>query len=469
MNKCVPLAMLLLIQYRCINSHAQHLTDTEWTSTSSNGGSQGSSRSTVTSAQCHRDIEWKTHPVLCDVLLRLNTKSSSSTTSLNDPLSSSISSEDLYQFAKAMGWIVHLQTNHPYKNTRLPQQYSGSINQEDEMALNRQRQVMEDLQKLNIDSSNNIPVVIAHGMGDSCYNDGMIRLTKFVSQLLQDVYTICIPIGTSQSEDTNNGYFLNMNDSIDYFAQQIQQNDVLKQAGTFHAMGLSQGNNILRGYIARYNTIPVHTFISINGVNAGIGAVPHCIPEELVQKSHALSLLQQDLSSPMVLSDQVAFTLCDLLMEQASSAAYTTFAQKHSFQANYWRDPRPSEYDTYRTYSQLATLNNEVLDASQFNETIRINWSKTTKFVWIMAQDDRTVWPPQGEQWGAPDPNDPYHHIYTMNETTWYQQDYFGLRTAQEQHKNYFESFPGDHLQFTKEDLQRWVETYFVTTRAAVE
>ena len=307
-------------------------------------------------------------------------------------------------------------------------------------------------------TSTAIPVVIAHGMGDSCYNEGMIQITKLVSTWLQNVYTVCIPIGTTPSEDTNNGFFLNMNDSIDYFAQQIQQDAQLMAAPTFHAIGLSQGNNIIRGYIARYNSIlpPVHTFISINGVNAGIGAVPHCIPEQLVRTSRERS---DTIDS---LSEKVALTLCDLLMEQASAAAYTTFAQKHSFQANYWRDPRPSEYDTYRTYSQLAVLNNEVLDpATQFNDTLRVNWSRTMQFVWIMAQDDRTVWPPLGEQWGVPDPIDPYRRrVLHMNETDWYQQDYFGLRTAQEQGKNYFESFPGDHLQFTKDDLQRWVETY---------
>jgi palmitoyl-protein thioesterase len=266
---------------------------------------------------------------------------------------------------------------------------------------------------------------------------------------------------------------MNMNDSIDYFAQKVQQDAQLMSASTFHAIGLSQGNNIVRGYIAKYNSIlpSIHTFISINGVNAGIGAVPHCIPEQIIQHSKppANNIVMTSSSSsvpvdqPSLVSLDVAMTLCDLLMEQASAAAYTTFAQKHSFQANYWRDPRPSVYDTYRTYSQLAVLNNEVINPSQqFNETLRVNWSRTSKFVWIMAQNDRTVWPPLGEQWGAPDPQNPYRHIFNMTETDWYRYDYFGLRTAQEQNKNYFESFPGDHLQFTKEDLQRWVETYLM-------
>jgi hypothetical protein len=67
-----------------------------------------------------------------------------------------------------------------------------------------------------------------------------------------------------------------------------------------------------------------------------------------------------------------------------------------------------------------------------------------------------------GEHWGAPDPNDPFHTILPMNETEWYQKDLFGLKTAQEAGKNYFESFDGDHLQFTMEDFDGWVNKYLV-------
>jgi palmitoyl-protein thioesterase len=79
-----------------------------------------------------------------------------------------------------------------------------------------------------------------------------------------------------------------------------------------------------------------------------------------------------------------------------------------------------------------------------------------------MATEDGMVWPKEGEQWGMPDPDDPFNkRILPMNETEWYQKDLFGLKTAQEAGKNHFESFQGDHLQFTMEDFDRWVTTYF--------
>lgn len=285
-----------------------------------------------------------------------------------------------------------------------------------------------------------LPVVLAHGMGDSCFNEGMQHLTQHVSQLLGGVYTVCIPTGKNQQEDTKNGYFLNMDASVDVFAEAVQQEAELQ--GGFHAIGLSQGNNVIRGYMTRFNAPTVHTFLSINGVNAGEGAVPYCRPSLLA-------------------SSQLGFSMCDLLMEQASHRAYTQWSQQHSFQANYWRDPRPGTIDTYYEYSQLARWNQEG-PHFQSNATWIENYLKTQKFVWIMADEDGMVWPKEGEQWGAPDPNNPFEHILRMEETEWYTRDSFGLATAQSQGKNYFETFAGDHLRFSMEDFERWVYTYLV-------
>lgn len=171
-----------------------------------------------------------------------------------------------------------------------------------------------------------------------------------------------------------------MDYNVDVFAAKVFADP--KLANGFYAIGLSQGNNVIRGYISKYNNPPVKRFVSINGVNAGVGAVPNCIPKD---ETKALSSASR--------------SICDLLMEQASKHAYSEFYQEHSFQAGYWRDPRPVEKTAYQTYSQLAKWNNEGL---QVNETLKENWKKTDKFVWVMAEKDTMVWPPEGEHWGAP-------------------------------------------------------------------
>ena len=47
-----------------------------------------------------------------------------------------------------------------------------------------------------------------------------------------------------------------------------------------------------------------------------------------------------------------------------------------------------------------------------------------------------------------------------MKDTEWYKKDLFGLKTAEEAGKNFYESFPGDHLQFSDDDFKQWVNSY---------
>jgi palmitoyl-protein thioesterase len=380
--------------------------------------------------ECNSDEERLAHPILCHKVHQL----------LRNP--ESIHAE-LAEWAHDHGLIV--------APPRESQEMIGTAIQR------RRRRRLRSTSTTNttdntVPSSSNpmIPVVMAHGMGDSCFNDGMQHVVQRISSLLgEGVYSTCIPTGNTVTEDTNNGYFLNMDASVDVFATKVRADPALSKG--FHAMGFSQGNNVIRGYIARYNDPPVHTFISVNGVNAGVGAVPYCRPSSEASSFNA-----------MVMSIIPQFNMCDLLMEQASRAAYTEYAQHHSFQANYWRDPRESEFPTYQQYSQLAAWNNEK-GTDHVNQTLKDNWAKTSQFVWVLATQDTMVWPREGEQWAAPDPNDPFNSstIVPREKTPWFQQDLFGLQTAENEGKNMYEQFDGDHLQFDWDDFDRWVTTYF--------
>jgi hypothetical protein len=125
-------------------------------------------------------------------------------------------------------------------------------------------------------STSNLPIVSAHGMGDSCFNRGMKSVTAEAGAEM-GVYSVCIPTGDTRISDTINGFFLDMDSSVEVFASKIRADPAL--AGGFNAFGLSQGNNLIRGYIAKYNDPPVRSFLSINGINAGVGAFPNCNPQ----------------------------------------------------------------------------------------------------------------------------------------------------------------------------------------------
>ena len=49
--------------------------------------------------------------------------------------------------------------------------------------------------------------------------------------------------------DTINGFLLDMDSSVDVFAEKIKADENLE--GGFNAIGFSQGNSLIRGYIQK--------------------------------------------------------------------------------------------------------------------------------------------------------------------------------------------------------------------------
>merc|ERR1712176_654308 len=246
------------------------------------------------------------------------------------------------------------------------------------------------------------------------------------------VYSTCIPTGKTRITDTINGFLLSMDKSVDVFAKQVKADP--KLANGFNAFGLSQGNNVIRGYITKYNDPPVHTFMSICGINAGVGAFPQCSP-----------------------SFPVVGKVCQGLAEVLGDFAYMEFFQNHLFQADYFRDPVKLNTTAYLNNSELAQWNNE----KTVNQEYKDNWAKASSFVWVKGTKDTVVWPRDGEWWGAADPADPWKKTIPMKETRWYTEDLFGLQTADKAGKNHFESFDGQHIQFTQTELEKWLDQYF--------
>lgn len=315
-----------------------------------------------------------------------------------------------------------------------------------------------------------IPVVLAHGMGDSCFNDGMKSITKLTGDHL-GVYSTCIPTGNNKIMDTINGFLMNMDKSVDEFAKRVKADP--KLANGFNAYGMSQGNNLIRGwaaappypcplpcavsserrreilrpistatharvprrYIQKYNDPPVHTFMSICGINAGVAAFPQCGD-----------------SAPIIGG------VCRALTEVLGDLAYLEVAQSILFQANYFRDPTHVGKAQYKKNSQLAAWNGE-------GDTLygsKANFLKTDKFIWVEGTRDTEVWPRGGEQWQQVSPDYPSNlKVVPMNESTWYTSDAFGLKTADLAGKHNFESFPGNHIRFTQAELIAWLDKYF--------
>merc|ERR1711871_936087 len=280
-------------------------------------------------------------------------------------------------------------------------------------------------------STSTVPLVVAHGMGDSCFNPGMKSITQASGNHL-GVYSTCIPTADSHIMDTIDGFLKNMDKSVDFFAKKVKADP--KLANGFDAFGLSQGNNVIRGYITKYNDPPVRNFMSICGINAGVGAFPQCSPQF-----------------------PVIGGVCKTLTEVLGLLAYNPISQGILFQADYFRDPSKVNTSAYLKHSQLADWNGE----DKVNPTYKANWAKTSKYIWVKGTMDTVVWPNEGEWWGAMSPSDPWKTVNTMKDTRWYKEDTFGLATADKAGKNFFESFKGEHIRFTMTELYGWLDKYF--------
>lgn len=86
-----------------------------------------------------------------------------------------------------------------------------------------------------------------------------------------------------------------------------------KLAKGFNAIGYSQGNIVIRGYVEKYNNPRVHNWVSVHGPNVGVVGMPHCGYGALI---------------------------CKWFDEFLGDLAYTSLAQNSLAQANYLRDPK---------------------------------------------------------------------------------------------------------------------------------
>merc|ERR1711972_1205054 len=93
------------------------------------------------------------------------------------------------------------------------------------------------------------------------------------------------------------------------------------------------------------------------------------------------------------------------------------------------------------------------------------NFKKTKTFAMVRALKDEMVYPNEGEHWGSL-PDGTYGLPLSMNGTKFYQDNLFGMKDADAAGKIFFETTPGDHLEFSDAQLRAWVDKYFVNKPA---
>ncbi|GCC27749.1 palmitoyl-protein thioesterase 1 [Chiloscyllium punctatum] len=263
-----------------------------------------------------------------------------------------------------------------------------------------------------------VPVVIWHGMGDSCCNPlSMGFIKKLVEQEITGIYVLSLEIGNSIAEDMENSFFMNVNDQVELVCNILSKDKNLQNG--YNAMGFSQGGQFLRAVAQRCPSPAMLKLITFGGQHQGVYGLPRC-PGETSQ-------------------------ICNLIRKMLNVGAYSSPIQDHLVQAEYWHDPLNE--DLYREKSIfLADINQE----RGINESYKVNLMKLKKLVMVKFLNDTMVDPVDSEWFG-------FYKVgqakdtYSLQESALYQEDRLGLKTMDKAGKLQFLTVNGDHLQFSEE------------------
>ncbi|XP_053123523.1 palmitoyl-protein thioesterase 1 isoform X2 [Hemicordylus capensis] len=93
-------------------------------------------------------------------------------------------------------------------------------------------------------SAGPVPLVIWHGMGDSCCNpESMGYIKKIVEEKIPGIYVLSLRIGSNLIEDMENSFFMNVNDQVELVCDKLAKDPKLRDG--YNAMGFSQGGQFL--------------------------------------------------------------------------------------------------------------------------------------------------------------------------------------------------------------------------------
>ncbi|KAK4475185.1 hypothetical protein MN116_000773 [Schistosoma mekongi] len=262
--------------------------------------------------------------------------------------------------------------------------------------------------------SDNMPVVLWHGMGDHGASIYTQSLSQLIKRLKPETYVKCITTNDSYIEDVRDTVFLSINEQLENVCRMISKDKNLSKG--LHMIGISQGGIFVRALVQKCNLSNVGSVISIGGPQQGVFGVPRCIDKGFVP-------------------------YCSWFHKLLSYVVYTKYVQNRVVQAQYWHDP--VKEDVYRKYSQfLADINQE----NQVNETYRENMKKIQRFVLVKFLND-TVLIPKESEWFGFYRTGSLSDITRLQDSILYTEDRLGLQELDRRGDLHFIEKEGDHLQ----------------------
>lgn len=262
-----------------------------------------------------------------------------------------------------------------------------------------------------------LPIVLWHGMGDTCcFPFSLGGVKKFLESEI-GVYVKSIEIGNSITEDFKSGYLMHPNQQVEMVCSDLSKDPKLSNG--FNGIGFSQGGQFMRALVQRCEHLRMNNLITLGGQHQGVFGLPNC----------------PSLSS----------RTCERFRQLLNYAAYTELMQNFLVQATYWHDPlNETKYKNSSTF--LADINNE----RSINNSYVENLQKLNKFVMVRFNKDSIVQPLESQWFGYYKPGQD-RETQTLKESEIFIEDRLGLKKMDEQNQIVFLECEGNHLQFTKE------------------
>ncbi|XP_058811590.1 palmitoyl-protein thioesterase 1 [Topomyia yanbarensis] len=275
-------------------------------------------------------------------------------------------------------------------------------------------------------STASLPIVLWHGMGDTCCFPFSLGGFKTFLESDLGVYVKSIEIGNSIVTDYKSGYLIHPNTQVDEVCQQLS-NDVQLVNG-YNAIGFSQGGQFLRAVAQRCPTPRMNNLITLGGQHQGVFGLPDC----------------PSLSSKT----------CEYFRQMLNYAAYARWLQDYLVQATYWHDPL-NELVYKESSTFLADINNERI----VNQTYIDNLQKLNRFVMVKFTKDKIVQPIESQWFGYYKPGQD-KEIEKLEESELFLKNRLGLQEMHKLNKLVFLECEGNHLHFTKDWFKKNVYPY---------
>lgn len=264
-------------------------------------------------------------------------------------------------------------------------------------------------------STSPLPIVIWHGMGDTCCEeDSMGRVKRAIESKLASTHVVSLMIGKNEKADFTNSYLLDVNEQISMACDTIKKDK--KLAKGYNALGFSQGGQFFRAIAQRCPTPPINYLLTFGSQHQGVYGIPKCPGEGAI--------------------------VCNFGRKLFNYGVYSDFVQSHLVQAQYWHDP--IDEDTYVNKSTfIAEINNEKIIKKEYKD----NLLKLNKFVMVQFMDDNVVDPQESSSFGYFLPGQA-KVVVPMRMTRVYTENLIGLKELDESGRLEFIRVSGNHLRF---------------------